>query len=463
MTSPGDGVLIGSDFLMNYVVLMVIASTMVLEYLAETGLAPKPIAYIPELLSGVALLYVIAEGSRTRFRHIRGIYWVVFGAATLHIIFGIAANEVAPGPIFTGIRNIFRAIPLFLLPAVFNFSEQQIRGQLWLIGAISVLQFPLALYQKVSLRASGDAISGTLLNTAFLSPFLVCVACVLTGFYVRNRIPLWRYALLSVLVLAPTAINETKVTVFLVPLGLVTVFILGSKPGVRLRNAIAATTMSVVLLAAFVPVYNYTQKDVEGSFNIFEFLSDPQKATSYLQTDAGLGADGGGVTYVGRIDALVIPFKYITREPIHMWFGLGLGNASLTPLGAQFQGDYARLFELFMNTTVARLLLEVGVGGLLLSLLLMLLIFCDARVVADNDDGPQGAFAAGWIGVSVVMFVLIFYSDTIASTCLAFLYWYFSGLLTSQRMQMAVRAITGSKQAVRAIAGNSSSVLGRAR
>lgn len=410
---------------------------MVIEYLAESGMIPKLAAFLPEVLGGVALLYVVVEGSRTRFRLVRGVYWLVFGAIAIHVLFGIVANEVAPGPIFIGLRYLIRGVPLFLLAAVCNFTDRQVRTQLMFILGVSVLQFPTALWQKITLNAEGDAISGTLLNTAFLTPFLVCVACVMTGFYLRGKLKLGIFVLLLLMVLAPTAINETKVTVFLLPLGVVSVFILGSAPGLRLRNAIIATSLSVVLLGAFVPVYNYTQKDVEGSFDLLGFFTDPGKAENYLETDASLG-NARDVTHVGRLDGIAVPFRYIIQEPVTMWFGLGLGNSSLSPIGAQFQGEYARLFELFLGTTVSRLLLETGVGGLAFSLLLMFLIFKDTRVVADQDEGFLGPLAAGWIGVSVVMVLTIFYADTIVSSSFAFLYWHFSGILSAQRMRLAL-------------------------
>src|SRR5207253_26736 len=112
-----------------------------------------------------------------------------------------------------GMRTYLRAMPLFLLPAVYTFTEAQIRKQLWFLLVFTLVQLPIAVRQRMWTMAkggfTGDYTSGTLMISSFLSIFLICVACVLTGLYIRKRLPLRRYIPLVCLTIAPSTINET--------------------------------------------------------------------------------------------------------------------------------------------------------------------------------------------------------------------------------------------------------------
>ena len=51
--------------------------------------------------------------------------------------------------------------------------------------------------------------------------------------------------------------NETKVTLFLVPVALFTCFLVGSKPGTRVKNVVVAAMVAVSFVAVFIPVYDH--------------------------------------------------------------------------------------------------------------------------------------------------------------------------------------------------------------
>ncbi|MEO7775098.1 MAG: hypothetical protein ABIT36_12830 [Steroidobacteraceae bacterium] len=423
----------------QFIVMFVIVATMLLEWTGESGLLPSIVRFAPELGGGLALLYVIIEGRTTRLRYVRSVYWIVFCGFVLHLLAGLFANHVEPGPIITGLRYFFRSIPLFLLPAVYAFSEKQIKQQLTLIVALSLLQVPVTLYQLLFTDSTGDGIYGTMLQTSFLSPFLIAVACLLTAFRIAGRITVMRYMILLGLVVLPTTINETKITMFLLPVGLTVVWALGSPPGKRMKNTAIAVGLSGVLLTGFVTIYatlqsGYEREGRDGVVDIFKFFSSDQVG-GYLKSNAGIGA---GEYEVGRVDAFTVPFRFVARDPVKFWFGVGMGNASMSPLGTSFQGRYAELFRNFMSFTAVTLVLETGLGGLLTAMLLVFLIFLDARVVAGSEPSIEKAIAVGWLGVSALMAMLIFYSDTIVSSPIAFLYWYFSGLVAARRMRLAL-------------------------
>jgi hypothetical protein len=80
--------------------------------------------------------------------------------------------------------------------------------------------------------------------------------------------------------------------------------------------------------------------------------------------------------------------------------------------------------------------LETGLFGLVLVYVLYWLIFRDARYVVERDKSLQGAIAVGWTGVSAVIVIATFYTNTIASPAISMLFWYFSGMMAAQRVRI---------------------------
>jgi len=222
--------------------------------------------------------------------------------------------------------------------------------------------------------------------------------------------------------------------VLLLPLGLLLAFGIASPRGRRLRNVTMAAALLGVMAAVFVPVYNYYNvKNNEYPVELSEYLSDPKMLQEYLDTDAAVGSSDEA----GRVDATVVPFVEITRSPISLAFGFGMGNASNSSLGTDFSGAYDALYNSYVITTSsAVLLLETGLLGCLLVVLFNGFVLKDSLTVARRDSGPMGAFAAGWSAVIVVTFLGLFYLPLHNFESLAYLYLYFCGVTAAHRTRL---------------------------
>lgn len=418
---------------------MIVVVTMV-PFLVHAGLLPGVANQLPELIGALALIAFIALGVKQRFQQVRPAYWILFGAIVGNMVCGVLVNGVDAGPVFAGIRTYFRAIPLFLLPAAYFFSEDQIQRQLDLVLKIALVQAPIAAYQRVQPYVTGDSVFGTLMISSFLSIFLICAGCVVTAFYLRGRLKVVPYLALLILLLAPTTFNETKGSLILVPLALLVTFLVASPRGTRIARLTAAGALTALFLTIFVPIYDYSQRDTQ--------VERWQSA----RTIRGFVVEGGieryligGARSVGaseqrdvrRVDAVVIPVQYLARDPVKLAFGLGIGNASPSSLGKSFTGHYFAQFELFLLHSAARLILETGLLGLILVFLLLWLIAADARRVAARDSGVVGTVAVGWVGCVVLLGCAVFWKDVIGSPPLSYLFWYFSGVVVARRMWLA--------------------------
>jgi cell division protein FtsW (lipid II flippase) len=86
-------------------------------------------------------------------------------------------------------------------------------------------------------------------------------------------------------------------------------------------------------------------------------------------------------------------------------------------------------------------MLETGIFGLAMIVLLFWLVFLDSIAVAREDDSLFGAVAAGWIGVVALMAVSITYNSYHDFVSVTYLYAYFSGVICARRMMLAHAAL----------------------
>ena len=356
--------------------------------------------------------------------------------------------NVDSGPIFAGIRTYLRAIPWFLVPAVFAFSNIQVTNQLRTLLVVALLQVPLAIQQRMSTVAqgseTGDLTSGTLLISSVMSIFLICGMCIVAALFVRKRIQAWQFFVLSVLLLLPTTINETKGTLLLLPIGLLFAFLTAAKPGRKVRVIALACGLLAAFGAVFVPVYDYFNAKREYAVPLGEMLSDPTRLEAYLWKKQDVGTTG----QAGRVDSIVVPMRHLLADPAQAVFGYGIGNVSDSALGRSFVGERFKMFAPFLNTSFARLLLELGMLGVGLVVTLIWLVLQDSRVVARQDEDVISGLAAGWVGVTVVIGLSLVYKDIIVQSSLSYVFWYFSGLIAAVRM----RRIASQARAVRGAA-----------
>jgi hypothetical protein len=408
------------------------------QYLASVHIAPGIVKYLPEALSGLVAVSVVLAGPRQRFRLIAPRYWILFVLAAAELVCSDLVNDMAPGPLMQGVRFYVRAIPMFFLPAVFEVSETQIRTGLRLLLGISLLQIPLSVYQRYTVyshfRNSGDEVFGTLMISSIESIFLIGGICIAAALMLRGRMSRLMFFALFVLFVIPTTINETKGTFFLLPIGLLVTLIAGSAPHKRIRVVLSAITLIAVFAAVFLPIYDFfARANNPYPYTFEDFITHPQDIDKYLDKKSDVGSRGE----VGRVDSVTEPLRTFSSDPVHLMFGVGAGNASLSSLGNDYTGAYYGLYGRYTTTSSgAAFLIEIGVLGLVLALLLDWLVIRDCLFVARHDNSIIGAVAVGLLGTTVVLVVATFYKELHVFESLSYLFWYYAGVIAAQRMRL---------------------------
>jgi hypothetical protein len=425
---------------MRIYVYLIIIACMLASYVSspDVGLAPAVVKFLPDLLSVSTGLYVVLAGTRQRFCYVGFRYWLIFAALGLAVIIGPLVNNESVGAIVAGSRYYLRAIPLFFLPAVFDFSEKDLKRIMYLLLALSLLQSPIAVYQRYTVfernSYSGDAVIGTLMTSGILSLFLIAVLCVMGSLMLRGRIGKLWYAACFVALMLPMSINETKVTVFLLPLALLVTFALAARPGKRILVIASALGLLVLGGVIFVPLYDYfNTMHNPVPFTIEDFLTNSDQLNTYMDKKAGVGTG----EEAGRLDALRAPINALAHDPVQLTFGLGLGNASHSSLGAQFTGKYDTIYWNFVQElSITAFLFELGLFGTTLIVIFHWMLLRDALYVSRRDSGLIGDLAPGYIGTWVTVTVGLLYSTLHTFESLSFMFWFFSGLIAAQRERL---------------------------
>ncbi len=438
---------------MQYLTLVIILSVTLVQYLSTIHFAPPLFRYLPEGLSVFCCAIVLLAGPRDRFRFVAPRYWLAFFATAAVVSCGVLANHVAPGPLLEGLRFYLRAMPVFFLPAVFAVSESQLRTQLRLVLAIALLQVPLSLYQRYTVYAgghgSGDAVYGTLMISSIMSIFLIAVICVAAALALRGRLSKVAFICIFVLLVIPTTINETKGTLFLLPFGLLTTLLAGSPPRKRLRVGASGVLLLTLFAVLFVPIYDFfAVANNPYPVTLESFFSNKKRVVTYLDRNTDVGSRGEA----GRVDAIVAPLQEFSSDPLHLMFGVGIYNASSSGgLGNDFTGEYYPLLGRYtIETSGAAFLVETGILGLALALLLDWLVFRDAVFVARHDPSIFGALALGWLGIVVVIVIATFYKSLHYFESISYLFWYFAGVVAAQRTRLELGAERAGVRRVRA-------------
>jgi hypothetical protein len=434
---------------MHTFILIIIGLVMTSEFIVQKLDLPPFLHFLPEMLSAVLIVYVFIAGTRDRFRLVAPKYWIAFAALGVVMICGIINSGTGSGPMITGMRFYFRALPMFFVATLLPLTEGQFKVQLKWLLLLSLLQLPVAGYQRWVIysldRYSGDDVRGTVMDSGILSMYLISAVMIMLGILLKRRIGWKWFTVLFFLLLLPTTINETKATVIFLPMGLLVVLIIGSEPGKRLRYAGFAMLALFAFGAIFVPIYDMLEEHNHYKVGLIDFFTHEDQLDRYLVAQGrNRGTGIGGTKLSGRGDAIVVPVTYLARDPVNLAFGVGLGNASPSNVGRNkaFEGAYYLLFRSVLVTSFSYFVIELGMLGVLIICGIYWMMFADGVYVARRDPSLMGGVAAGWAGVVAIFWLGMIYTVFYQFPAVIYLYWYFAGLVSARRVELEQEART---------------------
>jgi hypothetical protein len=404
--------------------------------LVEYGILPNSAKWLVELFSVSIVPAILVIFAIRKRLSARPAYLVIFLITFSIVAISAVLNQSSASALILGFRHHFKYLPFFVLPLVYDFSEGQIKKILLLLSGILLLQMPVSVLQRFIWfphLETGDVVGGTVGSSGVISIILISAICVLYALYLTRHIAMMPLLIFCLVLFLPTAINETKATIVILPVGLTLITLLfGDRDMLLKLKKISIYTVFIAIFASlFVYAYDVLYSS-ESESSLLTMMMREKEGRGYLYYGEEQAIDRIEQGYrIGRIDSIVMAYKNISKDIGHLVFGIGIGNtldAKISFLRTESE-DLRLLFP--DMTTIANVLWELGIMGLILLAALLVVIFKDALAIR-KQGSFVGALGLGWCSVVAIMAITLFYLNIFYSDALSTTFWFLSGIVASK-------------------------------
>lgn len=414
---------------MYFLLIVTLSTAFFARHLVKSEILPSVASYLPEICSLIMAAVITFRAFQNPERIARAAYLGLFAALALISLGGIFVNDVSAGIVFAALRSYLVALPLFLFPFFYPADEKTLRRAFWFLILCAIVQIPVAYEQRMFTsfqgETTGDWTIGTIGNSGMLSIFLILIVCLVTAAYAKRIFGFFSFFILTVLVMFPTMLNETKATVLLAPTAMLVILAVGSDKGARVKSIALGTVVLLLFGTIFVQVYDYFMVPRWG-YGLVDFFLMEGRVEGYLSKGATVGS-----SKAGHLDGLLQPIIHVHQEIVRWAFGYGAGNISDSALGSQFRGRYFAQFDGLSVGTAGLLILELGFPAFILALLFVVMIANDSFRASESNEGMTGVFALAATGAASVMFLMIVYKNVLLSPAICFLFAFLAGQAVS--------------------------------
>jgi hypothetical protein len=360
-------------------------------------------------------------------------YIILFIFILIVIIAGSISSHLSASSIIFGLRQYLKFFPFFLLPLVYDFQVSEINMLLLLLLGLLLLQLPITFFQRFIYSwgvGTGDLVGGSVRHSGALSILLLCSISILYSYYLKKHISSKLFYFLALVLFIPTTINETKATFILFPfVFLLPIIILNDKNFLKkLQKILGYSFIVLIFLSGFVLTYNWLYGKSHASF--FDMLSREKQGTGYLYHGRTNIDEVNEDTSVGRFDAIVYAYEFLSRDITKLFFGTGIGTANPKKIKFLISDDLG-IQKYHPDISTASLLFwESGLLGILSSILLLFFLFKDSYFVI-NKSKLESALGLGMASVCLIMIPVSFYINTFYLDPVNIPFFLLSGIVVS--------------------------------
>lgn len=401
----------------------------------DLGIIPRSATWIPEVLSVFTVLIVAILVAIKKEFAIHTKYVCLILLYFIAILLGIVLNSPPIMEIFQGMRVYLKTIPFFLLPAVYRFSEDQLKKQLKFILPLLILQCPLAVYQRLiqySGALSGDGVTGTLDVSSVLSISLICSVAIIFAFFLRKKTSIYFFLIIACIILLPTTINATKGTLVLLPFALFfPAFLSQNQLSSRIKTVFTAVLIGIIFISAFAYIHDHFMKS-RFEYGVLDFYQNKDEMKKYLYS----GAEGSNRKHIYRGDAIILAFRTLSNEWGTFVFGLGIGNMTRSYFNSSPGVHSNKMRYAIEMLGITNLFWELGLLGVIVYVSFFIFLLKDTFLLKKCDD-LFGSFALGWSAVITIISISMFYKNILHFNVINYLFWYFSGIVATNAVKVS--------------------------
>lgn len=283
---------------------------------------------------------------------------------------------------------------ILLLIIMIPYTDKEYFKNIWVvIKSIVLLSIPVSLFQWLKFGSAGDHVtglfgyggSGTLTLVSLIAFFVE-----LTMRLQKNN----RITGLYLFFIIPTLINETKITLLLIPILLLISLILSKR--LNLKNIVFITTLLIMVVSIW--AYAYKKTNNISILEVFssEYIENYLYATNW-DTDAG------------RLAKIKYAFEII-RENKKLLFGYGLG-ASYSGVSSGAKGYiYEKYYspQMFEGTKPQMFLSLIDLGLFGYSCLLLILVVIFIKIINIKQNNMEKCIS---IYSFIILFITLLYQN----------------------------------------------------
>lgn len=285
---------------------------------------------------------------------------------------------------------------------------------------------------------TGDNLAGTFGRNGVMHLTMVIffAVCMGIGHWIATGQIKYMLVLLT-LGAVGSILDGTKFYVFAIIALLVVAAVINMIQGGRIRRLFVFTGVMILVLAVLFPTFDGMLEE-SGTTSLTGLL-DPDTLIDYLMY-TNVGNDGR--SYVGRGYAPILAWQQLQRDVTTTLFGFGLGSRSTSSqlglAGAAFQDDP---YGMVNGSTLAQLMLEFGVIGMMVFLLIIIWINMYLfRYLRKRPEPYKASMTYGLILFTSFWPVWIWYHNVAAAAATLTLYWVTLGYILYQLMGRSRRS-----------------------
>ena len=296
---------------------------------------------------------------------------------------------------------------------------------------LTLIQFPIAFYQRfVKFKGvpTGDVVTGTLKTSNVLSVTLLCAMAFVFLAFLNKKISWKKFIFLSIFLLAPTTINETKGTIIFFPIVLMLPMFLVNKIGLKtLINVLAIFLVLIFLISIINSANELIKSENKQPTSIWKYFTEKDVFIKYMFGDSKPRIDGN----VRRFRAILFAIEGINESIYKTGLGYGIGTVMDSKLKKEGEFEYFFMRGAEKMTSV-QILWELGIIGLLINFIFYIFVLKDSLYLS-KKQGLLGYMAKANFTITIVtLLVSWFYFNILRENVFVVIYWYLAGTIVSR-------------------------------
>ena len=360
--------------------------------------------------------------------------WIV--GFLIFAVFSALINQISAMTAFIGLRVLMKYSLLFIVLYSMDFSEKFIKRLFYLLFAIALIQIPVAIIELkffVPAKVMGlwDLITGTFghNNTGILAVYLLEWIAFLVAIMVEQRRLRLRLLILILLLTIPPILGEAK-AFFLVLVPLI-LFMLRREWIKRPTLALTIGVFTFLLFWGVDAILVKTGYWIAGR-NPITYVT---RMNEIIEKDlAGVQKQVGVEKPTeGRFYQMNNALRFATSSPqaLLLGFGPGVGTFSFFAAYEAPTVKYYKAWEVSSAShSLAWILLEYGILGTLLFLVLPFLLYRRAAILHRSDREDYRILATAFQGLIFLYLADLFVTPVLQDDALGYFFWVTAAIVT---------------------------------